>query len=208
MSDYREALDSACATVGLDPVGARLLRLGSNAVYRLRAPVVARISRPSADIEHVRRTVAVARWLESVGYPAVRVVDVDQPVDVDGYVVTFWLAISDDGDEYASTPEIAEALRQLHHLTAPEALSIPPLQPFAEAARRVTSSKRLGAGDQSFLASRLAELEVHPLKPPPYAHRSTEDSVEPPVPIVMGGRRLAVVRACQPQVNSPVLTGC
>lgn len=54
--------------------------------------------------------------------------DVDQPVLADGYVVTFWKAISDDGDRYASTPEIAEILRRLHALTAPEDLNLPQLQ--------------------------------------------------------------------------------
>jgi hypothetical protein len=57
-----------------------LLRLGSNAVYHLKAPVVVRVSRPGTDIVPVRRTVAVARWLESVDYPAVRAIHVDQPV--------------------------------------------------------------------------------------------------------------------------------
>ena len=113
MNGSQEALRQACAIAGLDPDDARLLRLGSNAVYRLKAPIVARISRPGADIDHVRRTVAVARWLESANYPAVRLaIDADQPIVKDGYIVTFWQALSDDGDQYASTPEIAEVLRQ------------------------------------------------------------------------------------------------
>jgi aminoglycoside phosphotransferase (APT) family kinase protein len=37
-------------------------------------------------------------------------------------VVTFWHAVSDDGDEYASTGEIAAMLLQLHRLTAPDDL--------------------------------------------------------------------------------------
>jgi hypothetical protein len=147
MNGYQQALERGCATVGLDADGARLLRLGSNAVYRLKAPVVVRISRPGAELEHASRTVAVARWLESVSYPAVRVVHVDQPVDVGGYVVTFWQAISDDGDQYASTPEIAEVLARLHQLATPEELSLPPLAPFANAARRVADNTWLSPGD-------------------------------------------------------------
>jgi hypothetical protein len=58
--------------------GARLLRVGFNTVYRLNTPVIGRISRPGADPGHIRRTVTVARWLQSAGYPAVRAVDVDQ----------------------------------------------------------------------------------------------------------------------------------
>ena len=45
MNGSREALEHACAIAGIDAEGARLLRLGSNAVYRLQAPVVARVSR-------------------------------------------------------------------------------------------------------------------------------------------------------------------
>ena len=112
MNDSQDVLERACAIAGIDADGARLLRVGSNAVYRLKAPVIARISRPGADAGQVRRTVAVARWLQSVGYPAVRAVDVDQPVVIDGHVVTFWHAVSDDGDQYASVAEVAEVLRQ------------------------------------------------------------------------------------------------
>src|ERR1700710_215451 len=120
MNDSQDVLDQACAAVGIDPHGARLLRAGSNAVYRLKAPVVARISRAGADAGQVRQTVNVARWLESVDYPAVRVVDVDQPVVIAKHVVTFWEALSEEGDQYASTAEVAEPLVELPQLTAPD----------------------------------------------------------------------------------------
>jgi hypothetical protein len=99
MNGSQQALEQACTVVGLDPNGARLLRLGSNAVYHLKTPVIARISRLGTDAAVARRSVAVGRWLESVDYPAVRAIDVDQPVIADGYVVTFWHSVSDDGDK-------------------------------------------------------------------------------------------------------------
>ena len=40
---------------------------------------------------------------------AVRALDVDQPIATGRYIVTFWHAVSDDGDQYASTAEIAES---------------------------------------------------------------------------------------------------
>jgi hypothetical protein len=101
------------------------MRLGSNAVYHLKAPVIARISHPGTEIDRVRRTVAVARLLESADYPAVRVTDVDQPVIAGGYVATFWQSVSDDGDQFASTPEIAAVIVRLHQMTAPEDLHLP-----------------------------------------------------------------------------------
>ena len=160
MNASQEVLNQACAIAGLDPDGARLLRLGSNAVYRLKAPIVARISRPGADLDHARRTVAVARWLESAAYPAVRLaeVDVDQPIVTDGYIATFWQALSDDGDQYASTPEIAEAVRKLHQLTAPEDLHLPELNPFANAEQRIATNTWLTPGDRAFLTQTLATL--------------------------------------------------
>ena len=162
MNGSQEALRQACAIAGLDPDDARLLRLGSNAVYRLRASIVARISRPGADIDHVRRTVAVAFWLESANYPAVRLaeVDADQPIVKDGYIATFWQALSDNGDQYASTPEIAEVLRKLHQLDAPAELHLPPLAPFANAAQRIDANTWLTPEDRDFLTATLAKLQA------------------------------------------------
>jgi len=158
-SGFRQALEKACAVAGLDAAGARLVRLGSNAVYHLKPSVIARISRPGTDVEQVRRCVAVARWLKSTDYPAVRAIDVDQPVVTDGYVVTFWRAVSDDGDQYASTPQIAAVLARLHRLTVPEGLDLPPLDPFADAARRIGSNTWLAPGDRAFLTTALARLQ-------------------------------------------------
>jgi hypothetical protein len=138
MNDFQQALEQACAAVGLDPGNARLLRMGSNAVYHLKAPVIARVSRPGSDIVLVRRSIAIARWLESQDFPAVRVTGVDQPVIANGYVVTFWKSVADDGDQFASTPEIAAILARLHRLTAPDDLHLPRLDPFANAARGST----------------------------------------------------------------------
>jgi aminoglycoside phosphotransferase len=159
MNGSQQALEQGCAAVGLDVGGACLLRLGSNAVYRLQAPIVARISRPGTDLDLVRRSVAVARWLESADYPAVRVIDVDQPLIACGHVVTFWRAISDDGDQYASTPEIAAILARLHQLTAPEDLRLPALDPFANAARRIDVNTWLTRDDRAFFTATLARLQ-------------------------------------------------
>jgi aminoglycoside phosphotransferase (APT) family kinase protein len=158
MNDFQQALEQACSAAGLDAEGARLLRLGSNAVYHLKAPVIVRVSRPGTDIVPVRRSVSVARWLQSEDYPAVRAIDVDQPVVVDGYLVTFWQSVSDDGDQFASTPEIAAILARLHRLTAPEALHLLPLDPFASAVERIDANTWLPPGDRAFLTSTLAWL--------------------------------------------------
>jgi aminoglycoside phosphotransferase (APT) family kinase protein len=159
MTALDQALEQACAAVGLNPNGARLLRMGSNAVYHLSTPVIARISRPGTNLKLVDRTVAVARWLATEQYPATRVIGVDQPVIANGYVVTFWESLSDDGDHFASTPEIAAVLVRLHQLTAPATLQLPQLDPFARAAERIESNTWLTLQDQDFFTATLARLQ-------------------------------------------------
>jgi hypothetical protein len=158
-AETRALLQRACAETGLSPDGARLLRLGSNAVYRLAAPVVARIARQDADPGTPRRAVAVARWLESASYPAVRTVDVDQPVVIDGHAVTFWKAVSDDGGEYATVSEVAQVIARLHHLAVPDDLRLPELEPFENAGGRIGTSEWLSPGDRDYMAGELARLQ-------------------------------------------------
>lgn len=154
-----DLLKQACSIAGLDANRARLLRLGSNAVYHLAAPVVVRISRHDADQDSARRPVAVARWLASVDYPAVRTVNIDQPITIDGHSVTFWEPVSDDGDQYATVAEVAEVFARLHELEAPSYLHLPPLQPFANVSQRIMSNGWLSSDDRSFLTDQLAALQ-------------------------------------------------
>lgn len=151
----RQLLRKACRARGLNEDGARLLRLGSNTVYRLKAPIVVRIGRPDADHAVAHRAIAVARWLESVGYPAVRALDVDQPLIVSGHAVTFWETLS---DEYATIEELADVLARLHRLSAPASLNLPELRPFANADSWIAESRFLSSGDREYLADELAHL--------------------------------------------------
>lgn len=158
VSNPSALLELACRIAGLEAEGARPLRIGSNAVYRLTGPIIVRISRPGIDVEHARRTVAVARWLKSVNYPAVRVLDVDQPVVLDGHAITFWEAVSDDGDQYATVGEVAEVLVKLHELVAPDDLHLPTLERFEDAAKRIRTNDWLTPGDRGFLTETLASM--------------------------------------------------
>jgi aminoglycoside phosphotransferase (APT) family kinase protein len=156
----RAMVERACATVGLSSEGARLMRVGSNAVYHLAEPVVVRVSRKDADVEQARRTVSVARWLESVDFPAVRALAVKQPVDIDGHAITFWWSVSDDGSQFATIGEFARVLAELHRLMAPESLHLPALAPFQSAARRISGNQWLNSGDRGFLREQLSELQA------------------------------------------------
>lgn len=152
-------LERACAADGLSADDANLMRLGSNAVFHLKAPVVVRISRKGADVEEALRTLAVARWLESAGYPAVRVADVDQPIILNGHVVTFWKSVSRDGRQFATVGEFAEVLARLHRLDAPARLMLPALAPFESAARRIAANDWISQSDREFLTRQLDSLQ-------------------------------------------------
>ncbi|MDF4253424.1 aminoglycoside phosphotransferase family protein [Streptomyces sp. WMMB303] len=153
-------LGEACRSAGLDPTGAELLRLGSNAVYRLStAPVVVRIARDTDALDEMQRAVGVARWLETEDFPATRVLgDVEQPAVIGGRVVTYWVNLQDEV-EYARLDELADLLKRLHWLEEPKSLGLPHYDPFG----KVWDSLRgLGDGvsdaDRSFLEERTGEL--------------------------------------------------
>jgi hypothetical protein len=88
---HRVVVD-ACRAVGLDSDGARLIRLGENALFRLEQhPVIVRIARSTEYLECARLEVRVSRWLEATGMHAARVLDdVEQALQVSGHPVTFW----------------------------------------------------------------------------------------------------------------------
>ena len=154
----RRTLEAACAAAGLDAGGAELLRLGENAIYRLRSvPLVARIARTADYLADIETEVAVARWLESAGFPAVRLRGPDvQPVLADGRVVTFWELVT-DREVYGTLDELAALLRWLHDLDPPSSLVLRELRPFGRAEPRIAQAE-LSGDDRRFLRDRLAGL--------------------------------------------------
>ncbi|RZU51535.1 Ser/Thr protein kinase RdoA (MazF antagonist) [Krasilnikovia cinnamomea] len=150
----RTALTEACAEVGLDDSGAELIRLGSNAIFRLRsAPVIVRVMRSVEQFADAGREVEVARWLGKSGIPAIRVTDDPQPLKAARRTVTLWVSVS-DGVEYGTTSELGAALRALHKLPAPRELELPGLTPFDRASSRITDAATLSPSERDFLTER------------------------------------------------------
>ncbi|HTP14568.1 MAG TPA: hypothetical protein VMK13_01895 [Streptosporangiaceae bacterium] len=110
--------------------------------YRLRsAPLVARLARTIDYLPDIETEVAVARWLESVALPSVRLAGPDdQPLVADGRVVTFWELVS-ERQEYGTVAELASLLRWLHDLEPPSSLILPELRPFGRAAPRISAAE-------------------------------------------------------------------
>jgi Ser/Thr protein kinase RdoA (MazF antagonist) len=134
-----QTLLAACEVAGLDSRGARLLRLGTNANYRLAAhPILVRIS-PGHMVE-VRKEMAVARWLADYGFPASRVAeDIGQPLELDDRIVTFWELIEQDR-EPAGVADIARLLYELHRLPEPTRFTLPLFDPLAHTVQRLESA--------------------------------------------------------------------
>ncbi|MGW0755358.1 phosphotransferase family protein [Streptomyces sp. NPDC002814] len=152
-------LREACGTAGLDPDGAELLRLGSNAVYRLStSPIIVRIARDPDVLEEMERAVRVARWLEAEDLPATRVpAGVSQPLVVGGLVVTFWESVQ-EREEYATVGELADLLRRLHWLEEPESLRLPYFDPFAKLSGSLRQMNGVTEEDRTFLEERAGKL--------------------------------------------------
>ncbi len=152
-------LREACEAAGLDSTGAELLRLGSNAVYRLASlPVIVRIARDPAVLAEMERAVDVARWLETVDFPATRVLaGVAQPIAVRGLVVTFWESVQ-EREEYATVGELADLLRRFHWLEEPESLRLPYFDPLAKLSASLDGLTDVSEEDRSFLEERAAKL--------------------------------------------------
>lgn len=148
-------LPVVAAHVGTTADNAHLIRVGENAIYRLRSGVVARIARVD-QLATAHKEIAVARWLAEVGMPAVRPIDdIDQPIVVHGHPVTFWHELP--SHQPAGRVELAAVLRALHSLPRPT-FDLPQLDPFEHLADRIDGAAALGDSDREFLRNRLAEL--------------------------------------------------
>ena len=153
-------LREACRLARLDPEGARLLRLGSNAVYQLAdRPVVVRVAANPDVLPEMERAVRVARWLGEEDFPSNRVLPgARQPLVVGGRVVTFWESVQDD-EEYATLPELADLLKRLHWLEEPASLGLPYFEPFAKVRASLAALGGVAEAHAAFVGERAAELE-------------------------------------------------
>jgi hypothetical protein len=112
-------LREACETAGLDPAGAELLRLRSNAVFKLRVPIIVRITRSASVTTRMPTVLAMTRWLHEQDFPTVRPASgIDQPMIIGDATVTFWDYIAARA-ERAAAGDLGTLLRRLHSLPAP-----------------------------------------------------------------------------------------
>jgi aminoglycoside phosphotransferase (APT) family kinase protein len=166
-------LATACEVTGLDGGNARLIRFGENALFHLPAQsVVVRIARTMGYWEDATREVAVSHWLASSQFPAARVYDVAQPIEVSGHPVTFWRFIDGREGESRDIALLGSLLRRLHELPRPTIFSLPPENILGRVHGRIEAAP-VPSPDKDFLMTRFEDLEAevsrlrYPLQPAP-----------------------------------------
>ncbi|MEU2088062.1 phosphotransferase [Nocardia beijingensis] len=146
-------LRAACVSVGVDASDAEPVT--AKGVYRLRDGIVVRIGGRGQKLA-ASREVAVARWLETCGVSATRVVpDVPQPVVVDNRPVTFWQELP---PHHPGTPgDVARALGELHRLPLP-GFELRRMSPLARVEDEIDAARTVTEDDRRWLRKHLEEL--------------------------------------------------
>jgi hypothetical protein len=160
--DALAALVTACAHVGLKAEGARVICARANTVFRLAGdPVVARLRYAPASAEWMARLTAsirITRWLNTRGLPAIRPMDVDQPVAADGYLVTFWDYLPSVAAPPRDVEAVAHLLQRLHQQPPPP-VELPATNPLGSLRADMDRCPWLTESQRCWLMSRSGELE-------------------------------------------------
>lgn len=118
-------VNQARAYWGLDAdAPAELLRLGTNASYRVGETVV-RIAPAGRPLEAVERELALAEFLATTDVPAVRPATLEQPIEVDGHWATAWRWIPHDPEAVVDGVAFGALLRRFHDATDRYEASLP-----------------------------------------------------------------------------------
>lgn len=156
------ALAEACRYSGLDGEAAEVLYHRSNTVYKLAGqPVVVRLRYAPGSADWMNRltvSVRVTAWLAGSGFPAVRPLDVPQPVTAHGYIVTFWHYLPDAQQPREDSESLGRLLRQLHELPDPP-VHLPPARPLSSLRADAERCSWLTEAERSWVLGRAEDLQ-------------------------------------------------
>lgn len=154
--DSNAVLEQACARVGIDAAGARVIRASENVLYRLPRGVVARVGRAGAGAA-AEREIKIATWLREHDFPAVRPSEgLAQPQMVDGRPVTFWDEIP--AHRQGRMPELGLLLRELHNLPTPREFDPGPLAPLIRVRERIEAAIDIEDRERAWLLAQTESL--------------------------------------------------
>lgn len=160
---YQVALQAACAVAGLDGRDARLLHIRGNAVYHLpRIGVIARLRVVPGDPGAVRAQLSAAlrvtTWLCRNGYPATEPLNLDQPIAVEGHLVTFWRYVTVTSADTRDLAALGRLIRRLHALPHAD-ISLLVASPLGSLRADLGSSDVITSDDRQWLLARADDLE-------------------------------------------------
>lgn len=155
----RPILQLACEKADLKSEGADLIRLGENALYRLRSdPVVVRIARTLDYSEDAGKEVHVARWLAAIEFPAARLHDIaNQPFEVEDHPVTFWQYIAGTPGTRGNIEDLGALLHRLHSAQPTTEIHLPINDVLGRVSGRIKRAP-VPSADKEFLLSRCEDL--------------------------------------------------
>jgi Ser/Thr protein kinase RdoA (MazF antagonist) len=157
-----DALRVACAEVGLASGSAELLYDRANTVYKLAdMPIVARLRYTHGSrmmMERLTASIKVTAWLHRQGFPTVVPVDVQQPVETDGYVATFWQFVDATRPPWEDVESLGLLLQWLHEIGTPAGY-LPVTSPLGSMLEDTTRCSWLDKRRKSWLLDRLNELQ-------------------------------------------------
>jgi hypothetical protein len=160
-ADSDKAIRVACRLAGLDPAGARPLRVHADSVWLLpAADAVAKVAATPDAPSRARNAVAVTRWLRGLHFPCIDALPVAQPTVSGGVTTTFWRHLPQPATrEFPDAAVLGELLRRLHALPEPP-FTPPATQPTARLAAALdTAPAALTDTDLRWLRDRMNVLE-------------------------------------------------
>ena len=154
----RAVLDRTQALTGIDVAGAQLIKFTNNAVFSLpRAHAVVRIAASATMTDRVEKVIRVAQWLRNGDVPAVRLLDLNQPLVIDDLSLTLWDEVS-SGGETPTGADLAAILQQWHRLDPPPE-GLPTWAPMEEVRSRLTEPDGVSPADLTYLRDECDKVE-------------------------------------------------
>lgn len=148
----------ACARSGLNASGAVPLHQHAATLYLIEAEcVIVCLNYDIDDRRRARTVVELTRWLTQQDFPSVAPADVEQPLDIHDYTVTFWRYYPQNNRPKPTVGHLGAILRHLHSLPVP-LIELHPYQPLKNLSNSVRASVVLSVGDRAWLLARRTEL--------------------------------------------------
>jgi len=151
----RSVVRRVCRENGLSPVGSELIKFTVSAVVRL--PMAGAVVRIAGSVPARRRVPAVlvaARWFAEHDVPAVRLLPgLEQPLEVEGQLVTVWQDAFDGCDVDPTPGDLAGILRGIHALPSPPPDSMAGWSVMSKIRHRIAEADAIDPADLEFLSS-------------------------------------------------------